>query len=63
MKWYYWVGFIVAVLLGVLILIPTPVSKPSLLRYYAHYSFTPISTIILWIVAGIIYWLGRRGGK
>ena len=63
MKWYYWVGFIVAVLLEVLTLIPAPASKPSLLGYYAHCSFTPISTIILWIVAGIIYWLGRRGGK
>jgi ABC-type amino acid transport system permease subunit len=63
LKWYYWVGFIVAVLLEVLTLIPAPASKPSLLGYYAHCSFTPISTIILWIVAGIIYWLGRRGGK
>jgi ABC-type amino acid transport system permease subunit len=63
LKWYYWVGFIAAVLLGVLTLIPAPASKPSLLGYYAHCSFTPISTIILWIVAGIIYWLGRRRGK
>uniref|UniRef100_A0A7J3Z9D6 Uncharacterized protein n=1 Tax=Ignisphaera aggregans TaxID=334771 RepID=A0A7J3Z9D6_9CREN len=25
-----------------------------------HCSFTPISTVICWVVAGLIYWLGRR---
>jgi hypothetical protein len=44
-------------------LIPAPASKPSLLGYYAHCSFAPISTIICWIIAGIIYWLGKRKEK
>ena len=60
MKWYYWAGVIITIILGVSTLIPAPASKPSLLGYYAHCSFTPISTIILWIIAGIIYWLGKR---
>ena len=63
MKWYYLVGVIVAIILGVSTLIPAPASKPSLLGYYAHCSFTPISTIILWIIAGIIYWLGKKKEK
>jgi len=60
LKWYCWAGVIIAIILGISTLIPAPASKPSLLGYYAHCSFTPISTIILWIIAGIIYWLGKR---
>jgi len=61
LKWYYWVGVIVFFVLGVTTLIPAPASKPSFLGYYAHCSFTPISTIICWVIAGAIYWLGKRG--
>ena len=61
MKWYYWVGVIVAIILGASTLIPAPASEPSLLGYYAHCSFAPISTIICWIIAGIIY--SERGKK
>ena len=63
MKWFYWVGVVVFVILGITTLIPAPASKPSLLGYYAHCSFTPISTIICWIIAGIIYWIGSRRGR
>jgi len=61
LKWYYWVGVIVFFVLGAATLIPAPASKPSFLGYYAHCSFTPISTIICWVIAGAIYWLGKRG--
>jgi len=54
-KWYYWVGIVVAIVLGVSTLIPAPASKPSLLGYYAHYPLAPISTVICWIIAGAIY--------
>jgi len=57
---HYWVGVIVFIILGITTLIPAPASKPSLLGYYAHCSFTPISTIICWVIAGAIYWLGKR---
>ena len=60
MKWYCWVGVIVFVVLGITTLIPAPASRPSLLGYYAHCPFTPISTIICWIAAGVIYWFGRK---
>jgi len=63
LKWYCWAGVIIAIILGISTLIPAPASKPSLLGYYAHCSFTPISTIILWIIAGIIYWLGKRKNR
>ena len=55
MKWYYWVGIVVAIVLGVSTLIPAPASKPSLLGYYAHCPLAPISTVICWIIAGAIY--------
>jgi len=59
-KRYFWVGVVIAVLLGISTLIPAPASKPSLMGYYAHCSLTPISTIICWVIAGVIYWLGKR---
>jgi hypothetical protein len=62
-KRYYWVGVVIFTILGISTLIPAPASKPSLLGYYAHCSFAPISTIICWIIAGAIYWLGKRGEK
>jgi hypothetical protein len=63
LKLYYWVGVVIFIVLGISTLIPAPASKPSLLGYYAHCSFAPISTIICWIIAGIIYWLGKRKEK
>jgi hypothetical protein len=39
---------------------PAPASKPSLLGYYAHCSFTPISTIVCFVIAGEIYWFEKR---
>jgi len=60
LKWYCWAGVIIAIILGISTLIPAPASKPSLLEYYAHCSFTLISTITFWIIAGIIYWLGKK---
>jgi hypothetical protein len=63
LKLYYWVGVAIFTILGISTLIPAPASKPSLLGYYAHCSFAPISTIICWIIAGVIYWLGKRKEK
>ena len=60
MKWYYWVGVIIFVALGISTLIPASAGKQSLLGYHAHCSFAPISTIICWVIAGVIYWLGKR---
>lgn len=60
MKWYYWVGIIVAIILGVSTLIPAPASKPLLLGYYAHCSFAPISTIICLAIAGVITGLEKE---
>jgi len=60
LKWYYWVGVVVFVVLGITTLIPASASKPSLLGYYAHCSFTPVSTIICWVIAGVIYWFGSK---
>ena len=63
MRWYYWVGVVAAVVLGISTLIPAPASKPSLLGYYAHCSFAPVSTVICWVVAWAVYRLGKRRGK
>lgn len=60
----YWILFIVLVGLGVWTLLPIPgASKECYLGYYAHCSFTPISTLICFVLAGIVYWRGRRKAK
>jgi hypothetical protein len=63
MKWYYWLGVVVAAALSVATLVPAPASKPNLLGYYSHCPFAPVSTLIWWAVAGAVYWLGKRGKK
>jgi len=60
MRWYYWALTIVFIALAISTVIPAPASKPSLLGYYAHCSFTPISTVICLAIAGAIYWIGKK---
>jgi hypothetical protein len=59
-KWYYWLGVAAAAALGITTLVPAPASKPSLLGYYAHCPFAPVSTLIWWGIAAVVYWLGKR---
>lgn len=54
----YWLGVIICIILGVSTLIPAPASESSFLGYYAHCSFTPISTIIMFGLAGWLFWYG-----
>ncbi|MEM2321026.1 MAG: hypothetical protein QXS79_03995 [Candidatus Bathyarchaeia archaeon] len=63
LRWYYWAGIIIFVILGISTVIPAPASKVSLLGYYAHCSFAPISAIICFIIAGAMYWLGKKKEK
>ncbi len=60
MKWFWWIGIAVAVLMGILTLVPAPASKPCLLGYYAHCSFTPISTVLCLAIAGALFWYGQK---
>jgi len=61
MKWYWWLLTTIFAVLGISTFIPASASKPCLLGYYAHCSFTPVSAVICWVIAGACYWLGRRG--
>jgi len=64
MKWYYWVGTVIAGVLGICTLIPyTNSSKNCFLGYKAICPFTPISTIICLAIAGFIFWLGKKQSK
>jgi hypothetical protein len=60
MKWYWWALTAIFIILGIVTLVPASASKPSLLGYYAHCSFTPASTIICWALAAIFGWIGKR---
>jgi hypothetical protein len=60
MKWYWWLLVAVFVILGISTLVPAPAGKPCLLGYYAHCSFTPISTLICWAIAAASYWQGKK---
>jgi hypothetical protein len=63
MKWYWWLLVAIFVVLGILTPVPAPASKPSLLGYYSHCSFSPVSAIICWIIAAASYWFGKRREK
>ena len=55
MKRAYWVLVAVFLVLGLSTLVRAPASKPCFLGYYAHCSFTPVSTIICFVLAGVCY--------
>jgi hypothetical protein len=63
LKWYYWVGIAVLVILGVITLLPAPGTPVSLLGYAAVDPFSPISAIVLWVIAGAVYWIGKKREK
>ena len=54
MKWHK-IVIVIAVLAGVSTLIPASASKLCYFGYYAHCTFTPISTLICWGIAWGIY--------
>ena len=60
MKWYYWVGIAVLVILGVATLVPSPSSQKNMVGYYSLDPFAPVSAIALWVIAGAIYWFGKK---
>ena len=35
----------------------------ELIGYYSYDPFSPVSAIVLWAIAGAIYWFGRRKEK
>ena len=51
---------IVFIMLTLLTLLPWGVSKPNYLGYYSICSFTPISTIILFLMALVFYIVGSK---
>jgi hypothetical protein len=63
MKWYWWFLTALFAVLGILTLVPSIASKPNLIGYYSHCTFTPISTIICWVIAALCYWFGRKEPK
>ncbi len=55
------IAAIVLLVLGLLTLVPSPgASKPSLLGYKAKCSFTPVSTLILFWMALVLYTIRAR---
>jgi len=63
MKWYFWVGVAIFVVLGVCALIPAHVTEPNLLGYYSLDPLAPVMSILLWVGAGAIYWFEKEKGK
>jgi len=60
LKLRYRVAIVISLLAAISTLIPFQASKPCLLGYYAHCSYTPISTVICLAIAGVLYWIGIR---
>jgi len=62
LKWYYWLVTAILVVLGISTLVPVSGPK-NLIGYSSLDPFAPISAILLWIIAGAIYWLGKKNEK
>ena len=60
MKLRYRVSAFAMALATVSTVVPAPASRPCLLGYYAHCSWTPLSTLICLAVAGAIIWFGLK---
>jgi len=60
LKWYYWLVIAILVVVGISTLIPAPGSPLNLIGYSSVDPAAPISGIILWIIAGAIYWFGKK---
>lgn len=63
MKWYYWLIIAILVVVGISTLIPAPGSPKNLIGYSSVDPAAPISGIILWVIAGVVYWFGKRKEK
>ena len=63
MKWYYWLVVAVLVVLGISTMVPMSGYAKNLIGYSSLDPFAPISGILLWIIAGGIYWFGKRKEK
>jgi hypothetical protein len=63
MKWYYWLIIAILAVVGISTLIPAPGSPKNLIGYSSVDPAAPISGIILWVIAGVVYWFGKRKEK
>jgi len=62
LKRYYWLVIAILIIVGISTLIPSPGPK-NLVGYSSVDPAAPISGIILWIIAGVIYWFGKKREK
>jgi len=62
-RWYWWIPIWVLVALGIIMLIPYKTGKTCMLGYKTMLSLTPIPSIILWIIAIVIYSIAKKRAK
>jgi hypothetical protein len=62
LKWYYWLVIAILVAVGISTFIPASGPK-NLIGYSSVDPFAPVSGIILWVAAGLVFWLGKRKEK
>jgi polyferredoxin len=63
LKWYYWLVVAILIVLGISTLVPVPGNPRNLVGYSSVDPFAPISAILLWVIAGAIYWFGKTNEK
>jgi hypothetical protein len=63
LKWYHWLIIAILVVVGISTLVPAPGSPKNLIGYSSVDPAAPISGIVLWVIAGVVYWFGKRKEK
>jgi hypothetical protein len=51
------------VVLGISTFIPVSGLPSNLIGYSSIDPFTPISAVLLWVIAGVFYWYGKKREK
>jgi len=62
LKWYYWLIIAILVIVGISTFIPAPGPK-NLIGYSSVDPFAPISGVVLWAIAALVFWFGKRNEK
>jgi hypothetical protein len=62
-RWYWQIPIWILVILGIIMFIPFKTGETNMLGYQSLSSLTPIPSIILWIIAIIVYGIAKKRTK
>lgn len=62
-RWYWWIPIWVLIVLGIIMFIPLETGKTNMLGYQSLSDLTPIPSIVLWVIAIVVYSIAKKRVK